>query len=173
MKIGIISAIDASKCAARVQFPDQDDVVSYWLPVVQPKTLKDRFYFMPDVGEHVVCLLDDNGESGVILGAIYSDADPTPVADPDKYHVTFEDGTILEYDRKEHKLLGDIKGDIKILATGKADVTIEGKTTWISNETIDHDGGSGDVKGNVNGHCICPYTRKPHPMISSNVKSSL
>jgi phage baseplate assembly protein V len=173
MKIGIVSAIDPVKCAARVQFPDNDDVISYWLPVVQPKTLKDHFYYMPDVGEQVVCLLDDNGESGVILGAIYSQADAAPVNNPDKWHVTFEDGTILEYDRKEHKLFADVKGDIEVKATGKADVTIDGKTTWISKGTIVHDGGSGKIKGNVQGDCICPYTRKPHSMISSNVKSSL
>lgn len=172
MKIGIVSAIDPAKCAARVQFPDNDAVVSYWLPVVQPKTLKDRFYCMPDVGEHVVVLLDENGESGVILGAIYSEADPPPVSDPDKWHTTFEDGTVLEYDRKEHKLFADVKGDIEVMATGKADVTIDGKTTWISKGTIDHDGGSGSVKGVVQGACICPYTRKPHVMISSNVKAS-
>ncbi len=118
MKIGIVSAIDPAVCAARVQFPDNDGVVSFWLPVVQPKSLKDRFYHMPDVGEHVVCLLDENGESGVILGAIYSQSDAPPVNSVDKWHVTFEDGTILEYDRAVHKLFADVKGDIDVTASG-------------------------------------------------------
>lgn len=172
MKIGIVSAIDPAKCAVRVKFPDNDEVLSYWLPVVQPKTLKDRFYFMPDVDEQVVCLLDEHGEAGVVLGAIYSDADPVPVNDPDKFHTAFQDGTVLEYDRKEHKLFVDVKGDIVALATGKCNVTIDGKTTWISKGTVEVDGGSGSVKGVVQGDCICPYTRKPHPMVSSNVKAS-
>jgi len=37
---------------------------------------------------------------------------------------------------------------------------------------VNLDGGSGSVKGVVQGDCICPYTRRAHIMISSNVKSS-
>lgn len=172
MKIGIVNAIDQAACKVRVQFQDADSMVSDWLPVMQHKTLKDKFYFMPDLGEHVVCMMDENDEAGVVLGAIYSEADAPPANSPDLYHVTFSDGTVIEYDRAGHKLHADVKGDIEVQATGKADVTIQGKTTWISNGTIDHDGGSGSVKGVVQGDCICPYTRKPHPMISSNVKAS-
>lgn len=172
MKIGIVTATDVATCKVRVQFQDQDAVVSDWLPVMQKKTLKDKVYWMPDINEHVVCLLDDNEEFGVVLGAIYSDADTPPVTSQDKFHIKFEDGTTVEYDRSSHKLSADVKGDIEVKATGKADVTIEGKTTWISNGTVDVDGGSGAVKGVVQGDCICPYTGKPHIMISSNVKAS-
>jgi phage baseplate assembly protein V len=156
-----------------VLFEDQDGMTSDWLPVMQKKTLQDKAYWMPDTGEHVVCLMDDNAEFGVIIGAIYSDADTPPVSSKDKYHVRFNDGTTLEYDRAAHLLKADVKGDINVLATGKADVTIDGKTTWISKGTIDHDGGSGSVKGIVQGACICAYTGKPHAHISSNVMASI
>lgn len=172
MKIGIVTATDPATVKCRVQFPDQDAVETFWLPVLHHKTGKDKSYWMPDVNEHVCCLMDDNAEFGVIAGAIYSDADQPPVTSQDKHHVRFEDGTWIEYDRATHLLKADVQGDIEVLATGKADVTIQGKTTWISNGTIDHDGGSGSVKGVVQGDCICPYTRKPHPMISSNVNAS-
>ncbi len=129
MKIGIVVAIDPAACAARVQFPDHDGMVSHWLPVVQPKTLKDRCYHMPDRGEHVVCLLDENAEAGVILGAIYSEADAPPVSSPDKWHVTFDDGTRLEYDRAAHKLTADVKGDVALTATGTVTSDSQGATT--------------------------------------------
>lgn len=122
LKFGIVTNIDESRALVRVQFTDMDAVISYWLPVMRGKTLKDKQYWMPDVGEHVVCLLDENGEEGVVLGAIYSAEDPPPVRSKDKYHVRFNDGTVIEYDRAEHKLKADVKGDVEIRATGKCEV---------------------------------------------------
>lgn len=171
-KTGVVTEVSTAKCAARVQFPDNDGVVSFWLPLLQHKSLKDRYYFVPDVNEHVACLLDDNGEAGVILGAIYSEADAPPVDSADKYHVTFEDGTILEYDRKAHRLFADIKGDVEVKATGKCDVAIDGKTTYLSKGTMDIDGGSGGVSGVVTQKCICPFTGRPHSDYSTDVKAS-
>jgi len=67
----------------------------------------------------------------------------------------------------------NITGNTAINTSGKTDITTTGKTTITSN-IIDIDGGSGSsVKGVVQGDCICPYTRSPHSMISSNVKSSV
>jgi len=122
LKIGIVTNIDETKALVRVQFQDMDSVISYWLPVLQHKTLKDKQYWMPDIGEHVVCLMDEHGEEGVVLGAIYSDADTVPVSSKDKYHVKFNDGTVIEYDRAVHKLKADIKGDVEIKAAGKVDI---------------------------------------------------
>lgn len=50
-----------------------------------------------------------------------------PVSSKDKWHIKFEDGTWLEYDRAEHKLRANIKGDVEIEATGKADVQCQGQ----------------------------------------------
>ena len=74
LRFGVVTQIDAINVLARVNFGD-DDLTSFWLPVIQTKTLKDKFYVMPDVGEQVVCLMDENSEDGVILGAIYSSED--------------------------------------------------------------------------------------------------
>ena len=71
LRFGVISQINASKVEARVRFED-DDSTSFWLPILKTKTLKDKFYSMLDIGEQVVCLMDENSEDGVILGAIYS-----------------------------------------------------------------------------------------------------
>lgn len=74
---------------------------------------------------------------------------------------------------KGHETLTVKTGDYSItVEAGKCTVYVKGKTTWKSDGTIEHDGGSGSVKGVVQGDCICPYTRKPHVMISSNVKAS-
>lgn len=165
MKIGIVTATDPTTCKARVRFPDQDNIESFWLPVVQPKTLADRFYLMPDVNEHVVCLMDENSEAGVILGAIYSDADAPPVSSQDKWHVTIDDGTSIEYDRATHTLNIDVKGPVNVVSTAK--VFIQG------NQHVEIDGsGTAQMKGVVQGDDICPYTRKPHIMVSATVRAS-
>ena len=117
-KVGVVSATEPATAKCRVVFEDHDLIESWWLPVVQGKTLRDKHYWMPDVGEHVACLMDEHSEFGVILGAIYSAADVVPVSSQDKYHIAFEDGTWLEYDRREHILKADVQGRIEIKATG-------------------------------------------------------
>lgn len=65
-------------------------------------------------------------------------------------------------------------GDLTVtVSAGKCTVHIAGKTAWTSDGTIELDGGSGSPKGVVQGDCLCTYSGKPHPMISTTVKSSL
>lgn len=99
LKFGIVTNIDEKQAAARVQFQDDDDIPSDWLPVLQAKTLKDKFYILPDIGEQVACLMDENLEDGVILGAIYSDEDTCPVMSKDKIVAKFQDGSSIEIDK--------------------------------------------------------------------------
>jgi phage baseplate assembly protein V len=173
--IGKVVAIDEVTCKVRVEFPDRDDgdgktLVSDWLPVGQKKTLGDLEYWLPDLDTQVACLMDDLLEAGVVICAIYSDADPPPVTNKDLYYRRFKDGTVIQYDRAGHKLLADIKGDIEVKATGKADVTIAGKTTW-SSDMIDLNGG-GAMAGCINGLSMCHFMGNPHADISTTVKVS-
>ncbi len=128
-RLGIVTQIDPARVMARVKFTDIDELVSYWLPVMQAKTLRDKCYWMPDINEHVACLLDENGEEGVILGAIYSEADSAPVNSEDKRHILFDDGTYIEYDRAAHKLTADVKGDVEATISGTLTADVAGNTT--------------------------------------------
>jgi phage baseplate assembly protein V len=103
-RLGIVKEQDLSLGRVRVTFTEFDQMLSYWLPLVVPKTQNDKAYWMPDVGEQVVCLMDGHDEDGVVLGAIYSQPDSTPVQSADKFHLGFKDGTIVEYDRAAHVL---------------------------------------------------------------------
>lgn len=124
-KFGTVSAVDSTTCRVRVRLPDYDNLRTYWLPVLQRKTQDDKDYHLPDIGEQVVVLLDERGEDGVVLGAIYSSVDVPPVESSDKRHVRFSDGTTVDYDRAQHKLSVHCVGDIEIVADGI--VTIKGK----------------------------------------------
>jgi phage baseplate assembly protein V len=165
IRVGIVKEIDPAKCKVRVTFKELDGMTSYWLPVIVNKSHKDKHYHLPDVGEMVaVAFFEESMGEGVVLGAIYNNIDTPPATTVDKHKVTFEDGSTVEYDRKEHKFYMDIKGEVTINVTGK--------TTIVSDGTIDIDGGSGDLSGAVTQMCICAFTGKPHSDYSANVKVS-
>lgn len=125
VRVGVVTNVYPERGTVRVRLVDADDQVSFELPVLYRKTMKDKEYWMPDVGEQVVCLFSGQGlEQGFVLGAIYSKKDSVPVSSRDKWHIKFEDGTMIEYDRKSHKLVIQCVGDIQIVAQGN--VTIIG-----------------------------------------------
>jgi phage baseplate assembly protein V len=124
MQIGIVTAVDSAACKCRARFNDHGGMESWWLQVVQKKTLRDKHYWLPDIGEQVVCLLDDNADSGVILGAIFSSPDPVPVDSLDKCHIAFADGTTVEYDRGAHKMkVAVVGGTLEATADISATIT--------------------------------------------------
>jgi len=162
---GIVVAVDEQGCRVRVEFPDRDNLVSDWLPVGQEFCVGNQAYRLPDLDTQVACLMDDRCEAGVVICAIYSDADPPPVSDANLYYRRFRDGTVIQYDRAGHKLTADVQGEVEVSATGMI------RTTAAQGQEID--GGSGQLKGAVQGDCLCSFTGRPHPMVSGNVKVSL
>ncbi|MDD3688023.1 MAG: hypothetical protein PHE56_14840, partial [Bacteroidales bacterium] len=81
-------------------------------------TQKDKFYALPDIGEHVACLMDDNSEEGVILGAIYSALDETPVNSKTQLMIKFEDESFINFNKETGILTLKFKG-IEILSDVK------------------------------------------------------
>lgn len=103
LRFGIVTQINPISVQARVSFED-DESTSYWLPVIQTKTLKDKFYSMPDIGELVVCLMDENSEDGVILGAIYSTEDTAVIQTEKQLAMNLEDGSYINADKETQTL---------------------------------------------------------------------
>jgi len=120
IRIGIVTQVYDDRATVRVQFPDDDKEVSWEFPVLQRKTLKDKDYWLPDVGEHVVVVMLPYGqEQGFVIGALYSEVERPPEGSSrDKRVIVFEDGTRIEYDRKAHKLYADVKGDAELKISG-------------------------------------------------------
>jgi len=140
LKFGVVTATDPATCRVRVQYKDNESIESWWLAVAQRKTLGDRDYHMPDVGEHVACLIDAHNEEGVVLGAIYSAADPAPVDDQDKRHLAFKDGATFEYDRNKHRLTVTMPdGQARITIGQEGYVDIQGATVVVLHDAADID----------------------------------
>lgn len=121
---GTVVGLDEKTCKVRVQFQDLDGVVSDWLPVIQQKTLKDQCYWMPDLDEFVVVLMDANLEAGVVLGSIYSAKVSPPLADKDIKIVRFSDGTSFKYNRKSHQLDVQIEGTLNMTVSEAWNITV-------------------------------------------------
>ena len=128
IKIGIVSEVDIGRARAKVLFEDMDNLESDWLPLVFTKTLKDQFYAMPDVGESVACMLDDNFETGVILGAIYDVPNPPRSPSETVDYIAYENGTEITIDHES--------GDIKIKTPGDVTVETEKKVTIKASEVL-------------------------------------
>ncbi|KUM03539.1 phage baseplate assembly protein V [Chromobacterium subtsugae] len=127
IKYGTVSA--SKPGFARVRLPDMDNMRTMWLPIAYPKTQDDQACWTYDTGEQVAVLLDAHGEDGVILGAIYSEADPPPTTSRNKFMVRFKDGALLEYDRASHTLT--VSGVQKVVVQTGADIVLQagGKVT--------------------------------------------
>lgn len=131
LRIGIVSEIDPATAKGRVQFPDHDNVQSYWLQVMQGRTRGDQTYWMPQVGEHVVVMMDQGEEAGVIAGAIYSEADTPPASDPNVHTVVYGGGASLTYDKG---------GQMFTLVVGGTKVEISPAGVAITGPALTHNG---------------------------------
>ena len=136
IRIGEVSSIDPAKVTARVAFDDEDSMVSYDLPVIQHNTLENHDYWMPDIGEDVLCVfLPTGSEDGFILGSFYADEIRPPASTENIRMVEFADGTKVSYDRESHELKATIDGtEIKanrdtVDITGDKTVNVESATS--------------------------------------------
>ncbi len=140
IKFGIVT--ESRPGFARVTLSDFDQLRTMWLPILYPKTLEDQAIWTYDKNEHVAVLLDQRGEDGVILGAIFSEADTPPVSDPHKFAVKFKDGAFIEYDRATHilkvtgvtKVIIEANTDIELHAGSK--ITLDAPTTEVSQALV-------------------------------------
>lgn len=89
----------------RVRFPDRDNILSYWLPCIVPKIQDDKFFWQPDIGELVLCSMDEHDENGAVVGSMPNQQDGAPAGlGPDIFYIGFKDGTTLQYNRATHQM---------------------------------------------------------------------
>lgn len=143
-RTGTVTSLLPGAAKARVVFEDRDDLESFDLQVIVKNTLNNKDYWMPDIGETVLCCFLPIGmEQGFIIGGFY----PAPVTRPANSEnvrkVVFGDGTVIEYDRESKRLLADVKGDIDVIAAGDLTATVTGSATV----TV-----SGNVTATVDGN---------------------
>lgn len=124
IRYGVVAEADYQKALIRVELQD-GELLSDWIPWITLRAGGDKFWWAPEVGE-VMLVLAPSGElaNAVALPAAFSNDNQN--ADRETVQrQTFDDGTVIEYDREAGRYLIDVQGDIEIRATGT--VTIIGE----------------------------------------------
>ncbi|OOF53993.1 phage baseplate protein [Rodentibacter genomosp. 2] len=157
---GIVSAIDPKTHKVRCKIPALDDLETAWLSFLTPNAGGNQFYGLPDVGELVAILLDARGEGGCILGAIYNEQDPTPVADSHIWMKQFSNGTVIKHDRSTGNVEVSAVGEVLIKSPSKVTIDcpetettgnllVSGALTYMQGMT--GNGGSNGATATING----------------------
>ncbi len=172
-RAAIVRQQDPASGRVRVAFPDRDNLLSYWLPIVVPKSQNDKAYWIPDIGEQVVCLMDEHDEDGCVLGAIYSTVDTPPVSSADKWHVTFKDGAEIEYDREQHALSITLPAGATVsVGAGSATIQIDSSGDILLNAAgLVKIAGGGPAIARVGDATTCPAGTGQITSGSSKVQS--
>jgi phage baseplate assembly protein V len=146
IRFGKVTERDNAKGLVRVEF-QEDGIVSMWIPAIQARTGRDKFFSLPDVNEHVACMMDEYAEEGVVLGAIYSKKAQPAINGDDITGVEFEDGSSVQFDRATGTITVNTQGDVIINATGNVTVTTP-LTTVDGDLTVT---GNLNAQGNMSG----------------------
>lgn len=136
IRVGFVVARDEAAMRVRVEIVDTttEALTTDFLQVLVPRAQKDRVYDLPDLDDQVLCLfLPFAREAGFVIGSMYGEVTP-PVSSGDKWHRTFADGAVLEYDRAAHKLMAKIPGAVEVTASGEIVVTSSTKITLMAPE---------------------------------------
>lgn len=103
LRFGLVKDVDLEHGRVRVTFSDRDDIRSFWLHVLHQRTRPDQYWWMPEPGEHVACLVDEHGEDGVVMGAIYG-RDKPPESSADVFVIKWANGGYIRHDRASGEL---------------------------------------------------------------------
>lgn len=121
LKFGTVASVtDAGRVCVR--FDDLDGMVSQPLPVVVARAKRDKAHHAPDVGAQVACVVDENIEDGIVLGEVYSSADPPATANPALWYWKMADGSEFEFDRDSGRLRIYTSSDITVETAAAATV---------------------------------------------------
>jgi phage baseplate assembly protein V len=122
-KTGIVTDVDNAKALVRVKFPEME-IVSDWLPVLVMRAKTDQFFNAMVINEHVICLMDENCEDGVVVGCIYDETNVPVGAGDGKHFNKFSDGTEIIYDSVAKKLTINAAGNVEIVAATASKITV-------------------------------------------------
>ena len=117
-RIGKISDVNKEKGTARVLFEDRNNLQSDFLPILTSYAGGNKAYYVPDVGDRVLCLYTYEGR-GFILGSYYAGNRVPGEADTG---IEYKDGIAVKYYEDEKLLKIDGNGTLKLEIDG--DVTI-------------------------------------------------
>ncbi|MFJ5318278.1 phage baseplate assembly protein V [Pectobacterium versatile] len=96
IRVGVVTHVNTTDALCRVQ---TGDMTTGWLNWLTRRAGRSRDWWAPSIGEQVL-ILSIGGEldTAFVLPGIYSDDNPAPSASADALHISFPDGTVIEYE---------------------------------------------------------------------------
>ena len=123
IRIGQVSSVNAADCTCRVAFDDLEGLVSGDMRIVQPRTVAEQVFSLPEPGESVLCVFLPSGlQEGFVIGSYYAGGNRPPGGRADASFRRFRDGTVIEYDIGAKRLTIHAAGDVTVHAEGRIDV---------------------------------------------------
>jgi phage baseplate assembly protein V len=127
IRLGTVQEVDYQNAKVRIK---SGDILTGWLPWTTQRAGGNISWHAPEIGEQIV-VLAPSGElnQGVVLPGIYQAQMPAPVATPDKHHMVYSDGAVLEYDRATHHLQAILPDGATVQLISDGGITIKGNIT--------------------------------------------
>lgn len=158
LQFGEVSEIDPKSHKVKVALGALDGMTSDWLPVITMGAGGNQFYALPDVGATCVCLMNANGDGGVVLGVIYNDKDQPPTTNGEMWVKRFSNGTVISHHRQTGQVIVETSGDVLIKSAKQimldtpntvitGNVQVQGKLT----ANVDVAGGGVSLKSHTHG----------------------
>jgi len=148
LTIGVVEEVDYAKAKARVRIAE---ITTAWLSWTTPCASSDVVWSAPEEGEQVlIASVGGNLSQGQIIGSLYSKAHPANGNKGIVRRITFEDGTVVEYDREQHRMLVDLpEGDIEINTGGNIKVNTDGSLSVKAAQEVTIECPKNTVKGDL------------------------
>lgn len=138
IRLGRVAEVDHARARVRVSM---GKLTTAWLPWLTARAGETRDWNPPTPGEQVIVLAPGGDlAAGIVLGALYSAAQPAPSADADKHVVRYPDGAEVAYDHASGALTATGVRTVHVQAHSQAavdcpqttvtgDVHIQGRLT--------------------------------------------
>jgi len=140
IRYGVVKEADYEKALIRVEL-QEGELLTDWIPWITLRAGGDRFWWAPEVGE-VMLLLAPSGElaNAVALPAAFSNDNQNGDRETVQRQ-TFDDGTVIEYDREANQYLIDTTASNGTVLVKAGTVTIQS-----SGDTTVQAGGSATIQ---------------------------
>ncbi len=133
LKFGVVTEVD-KRGRHKVKFPDENDLVSDWLPGSQDETVGTQSYKTFEIGTNVAVALDENASAGIVLTSFYADGDTPPAEQTGIWGRKFADGGEVWYDTNS--------GNLSLISSTSITVSVGGSSLTIDSSGI-------KIKGDV------------------------
>lgn len=102
LRQGVVEQVDLDNECCRVR---TGELLTDWIKWLAPRAGDSRSWWAPTVGEQVLIgAIGGELTTGVVIGSLYSNANPAPTHSANALHHTFSDGAVIEYEPEDGTL---------------------------------------------------------------------